>query len=232
MEPESRWYTSQRLRLHYVVWGDERKPPVLLVHGGRDHARNWDDVAAALVDEYSVYAVDLRGHGDSEWAIGGMYSMPEYTADIAAFVDQLGRGPLPLVGHSLGGGIVLQYTGVFPENVIRVAAIEGLGPGISEPRPAHLRMRDWIAQLKEFERRTPRHYRTLDDAITRMHEANPHLTPRMARHLAEEGVRRHEDGTYTWKFDNYLRMHSPYEFHLADAREIWNQIRVPVLLVR
>jgi pimeloyl-ACP methyl ester carboxylesterase len=106
MEPVSRWYTSQRLRLHYVVWGDERKPPVLLVHGGRDHARNWDDVAEALVDEYAVYAVDLRGHGDSDWAVGGMYSMPEYTADIAAFVDQLDRGPLPLIGHSLGGGIV------------------------------------------------------------------------------------------------------------------------------
>jgi pimeloyl-ACP methyl ester carboxylesterase len=232
MEPVSRWYTSQRLRLHYVVWGDERKPPVLLVHGGRDHARNWDDVAEALVDEYAVYAVDLRGHGDSDWAVGGMYSMPEYTADIAAFVDQLDRGPLPLIGHSLGGGIVLQYAGVFPQNVTRVTSIEGLGPGISEPRPAHLRMREWIAQLKGFEERTPRHYPSLNDATARMQEANPHLTPRMARHLAEQGVRRHEDGTYTWKFDNYLRMHSPYEFAIADAREIWNQIRVPILLVR
>lgn len=233
MEPISRSYLSQRLRLNYVVWGDEGNPPVLLIHGGRDHARNWDDVADALVaEDYAVYAVDLRGHGDSDWALGGMYSLPEFTADIAAFTDHLGRDPLPVVGHSLGGAVTLQYAGVFPDRVTRVAAIEGLGPGVREPRPAHLRMREWIAQLKDYEHRTPRRYRTLEAATARMQEANPHLTPRMAHHLAKYGVRRHEDGAYTWKFDNYIRMHSPYEFDIADAREIWNQITRPVLLVR
>jgi pimeloyl-ACP methyl ester carboxylesterase len=61
IEPESRFYRSQRLKLHYVVWGDERKPAVLLIHGGRDHARNWDFVAPRLLDDYCAYAVDLRG---------------------------------------------------------------------------------------------------------------------------------------------------------------------------
>jgi pimeloyl-ACP methyl ester carboxylesterase len=215
-----------------VVWGDESKPPVLFVHGGRDHARNWDFVADALVEDYAVYAVDLRGHGDSAWAYGSMYSLPEFTSDIAAFADMLGRDPLPLVGHSLGGAVVLQYAGTFPNRVSRVAAVEGLGPGVSEPRPAHLRMTRWIDQVRDFETRKPRFYRTLDDAVHRMQEANQHLTPEMARHLAEHGVRRHEDGSYTWKFDNYVRMHSPYEFMLADARELWNQIRCPVLLIR
>ncbi len=232
MEPVSRSYTSQRLRLNYVVWGDEGRPPVLLVHGGRDHARNWDFVAEALVPEFSVYAVDLRGHGDSDWAYGSMYSMPEYTADIAAFAAHLDRGPLPLVGHSLGGGIVLQYAGTFPDQVTRVATVEGLGPGVHERRPAHLRMSEWIQHQRGFEERQPRRYRSLEEAVERMHEANPHLTEAMARHLAENGVRRHEDGTYTWKFDNYVRMHSPYEFMIDDARELWNQIRCPVLLIR
>ena len=44
-EPISRYYCSQRLRLHYAVWGDEANPPLLLVHGNRDHARTWDQVA-------------------------------------------------------------------------------------------------------------------------------------------------------------------------------------------
>ena len=47
-EPESRYYYSQRLKLHYVVWGDEGKPPLMLIHGGRDHCRNWDAVFAVL----------------------------------------------------------------------------------------------------------------------------------------------------------------------------------------
>jgi len=232
MEPVSRSYTSQRLRLNYVLWGDERKPPVLLVHGGRDHARNWDFVAERLVAGYAVYAVDLRGHGDSDWAYGSMYSLPDFTADIAAFTETLGRDPLPLVGHSLGGAIVLQYAGTFPERVSRVAAVEGLGPGVMEPRPAHLRMSEWIKQVRDFEQRQPRRYATLEEAVDRMQEANKHLTPAMARHLAEHGVRRGADGTYTWKFDNYVRMHSPYEFMIDDARELWNQIRCPVLLIR
>ena len=231
-EPRSAFYRSQGLRLHYVCWGDEHKPPVLLVHGGRDHVRNWDAVAAGLVDRYAVYAVDLRGHGDSDWAGGSQYSVPEFVVDIAAFTDHLGRMPLALVGHSLGGGIVLQYAGVFPEQVSKVCAIEGLGPGISRHRPASLRMREFVQQIRSFEGRNQRRYQSIDAAVARMQEANPHLSETMARHLTVHGVRHQDDGSFTWKFDNYVRLHSPYEFNELDAREIWNQIRCPVLLVR
>ena len=232
MEPESRFFTSQRLTLHYVVWGDERRPPVLLVHGGRDHARNWDRVADGLKDEFCVYAVDLRGHGDSAWAVGSQYSMIEHVADIGAFFDHIDRDPMLLVGHSLGGGIALQFTGVMPERVSRVCAIEGLGPGIRSPRPASQRMRDWLRSTRDLEQRTARRYPSIEAATARMQEANPHLTPEMARHLTIHGTRRNDDGTYSWKFDNYERAHSPYEFNIGDAREIWNQIRCPVLLIR
>ena len=81
MEPESRFYTSQRLKLHYVVWGDDTRPPILLVHGMRDHARNWDAVAERLVDHFAVYAVDLRGHGDSQWSYGSLYSIVDFVYD-------------------------------------------------------------------------------------------------------------------------------------------------------
>lgn len=231
-DPESGYYVSQGLRLHYVRWGDPAHPPVLLIHGGRDHARNWDDVANALAERWCVYAVDLRGHGDSEWARGSMYSLPEHVADISAFADHLDRDPLPLVAHSLGGGVALQYAGVQPERVSRVCAIEGLGPGIGSRRPAHLRMRDFLRQIRDFEGRQPRRYPSLEAATRRMHEANPHLTERMAHHLTVHGSRQEPDGTYVWKFDNWIRLHSPYEFNIDDAREIWNQIRSPVLLVR
>jgi pimeloyl-ACP methyl ester carboxylesterase len=232
IEPESRYYDSQRLRLHYAVWGDERKPPCLLIHGGRDHARNWDAVAAALVEHYCLYAPDLRGHGDSDWAIGGQYSMPDFVLDIAALADVIDRDPLTIIGHSLGGGVSLQYTGVFPDRVLKVVSVEGLGPRIIERRPAFTRMRDWISQMRGLEKRKPRNYLTIDAAVKRMEEENPHLTKEMARHLTLHGVKQNPDQTYTWKFDNYVRMHSPYEFNVTDAREIWNQIRCPVLLVR
>jgi len=232
MEPETRYYSSQRLTLHYVVWGDERKPAVLLIHGGRDHARNWDFVAPGLLDEYCAYAVDLRGHGDSEWAVGSQYSMIDYVGDMAAFFEHIGRDRMRVVGHSLGGGISLQLAGVTPAHVSHVCAIEGLGPSLRPPRPASQRMRDWIKSIRDLEQRTPRRYDSIDAATRRMQEANPHLTAEMARHLTLHGTRKNDDGTLSWKFDNYERTHSPYEFNFGDAREIWNQIRSPVLLVR
>jgi pimeloyl-ACP methyl ester carboxylesterase len=230
--PQSRYYWSQRLKLHYAVWGAEASPPLLLIHGNRDHARTWDQVAVRLKERYCVYAVDLRGHGDSAWAVGGQYSLPEFVLDIAMLARQIDRNPLTIIGHSLGGAVALEYSGVFPDAVSKVVAIEGLGPPAREPTPASQRMRQWIGHMKEFDQRTPRRYSSTEDAVKRMLEENPHLTEEMARHLTIHGARENDDGTLSWKFDNYVRLHSPYEFNIAEAREIWNQIRCPVLLIR
>ena len=88
--PASHSYFSQRLRLHYVDWGNPDAPPLLLVHGGRDHCRNWDWVAEALREDYHIIAPDLRGHGDSQWMIGGSYAISEYVYDIAQLLHQAG----------------------------------------------------------------------------------------------------------------------------------------------
>ena len=230
--PISRYYWSQRLKLHYAVWGDESNPPLLLIHGNRDHARTWDQVAIQLKREFCVYAVDLRGHGDSQWSVGSQYSLPEFVLDVAALGRELDRNPLTVIGHSLGGAVALEYTGVFPQFVKKLVAVEGLGPPMREPVPASTRMRSWISQMQEFDTRKPRRYASLDDATKRMLEENPHLTADMARHLTLNGMRTNDDNTLSWKFDNYVRLHSPYEFNIAEAREIWNQIRCPTLLIR
>ena len=231
-EPKSEYYESQRLRMHYVVWeADSGKPPLLLVHGGRDHARNWDFVAAELLDRYTIYAPDLRGHGDSAWAIGGMYSLPEFTLDVATLANRI-PGKLTVMGHSLGGGVALQYAGTYPEKIEKLVSVEGWGPPDMRHVAAHNRMREWIDHMHNMEQRHPRQYRDIAEATKRMLEANPHLTPEMARHLTEHGARATADGTLVWKFDNYVRIMSPYEFNLEDARDIWAQITAPTLLIK
>jgi len=232
--PTSHYYYSQRLKLHYVDWGNVSKPPMLLIHGGRDHARNWDWVAQKLRDEYHILAPDLRGHGDSEWSRGGQYGLIDYVLDIAQLLDQLQLFPIVIIGHSLGGAISCQYSGIYPERVKHLIAIEGLGPPPEniQRRPAYQRMQTWIGQMQAFAGRHPRHYPSLQDAVQRMQDANKHLSAEQAYHLTLHGTYRNEDGTYTWKFDNYVRSHSPYEFNMDEARRIWGRITCPTLLVR
>jgi pimeloyl-ACP methyl ester carboxylesterase len=232
--PTSRYFFSQRLRLHYVDWGNAHLPPILLVHGGRDHCRSWDWVAADLRRSFHVVAPDLRGHGDSAWAIGSTYSMIDYVLDLAALLKTIDLFPITIVAHSLGARIVLQYAGIYPDRVAKVVAIEGLGPpaGLAKSPSAVARMLQWVREMQALARRHPKSYGMLDEAVTRMREANPHLSDEQARHLTVNGVIRHEDGTYSWKFDNFVRAVSPYLFNLEEAREIWSQITCPVLLVR
>ena len=66
--PTSHRFVSQRLDLHYLNWGNPGAPLLVLVHGGRDHARNWDWVAQALRYDWHIICPDLRGHGDSAWS--------------------------------------------------------------------------------------------------------------------------------------------------------------------
>lgn len=235
--PTSHQYVSQRLRLHYVDWGNEGAPPLLLVHGGRDHCRNWDWVAQALRDDYHIVAPDLRGHGNSQWSLGGSYSGADYVFDIAQLVHRLDLSRLTIVGHSLGGMISLLFTGAFPERVEKLISIEGFGPPPAmlkrrEATPPHERLSNWVDQLRELAGRKPRRYPTLEGAIERMREANPHLSEDQARHLTVHGVHQNEDGTWSWKFDNYLRAMTPFPPDREAVAGLLARITMPTLLVR
>jgi pimeloyl-ACP methyl ester carboxylesterase len=236
--PTSHIYFSQRLRLHYVDWGNESAPPLLMIHGGRDHCRNWDWVAARMRDRYHIIAPDLRGHGDSAWAIGASYSETNYIYDIAQLVHQRTAEPVTILAHSLGGSIALLYAGLFPETVKKVVAIEGLGPPpqmLEAMRTGTIeqRLRGWINMRRESAGRTARKYQTLEDATARMKEENKHLNEEQARHLTIHGAVQNEDGTYSWKFDNFARMGGgPTGLAAEDQHRLWGCISAPVLLVR
>jgi pimeloyl-ACP methyl ester carboxylesterase len=232
--PTSHRFVSQRLALHYLDWGNPDAPLVILVHGGRDHAHNWDWIAQELRSDWHVICPDLRGHGDSAWSPDGSYSMPYYVSDLAQLIHQTSDGPVSIVAHSLGGAISLRYAGLYPDRVCRLAVIEGLGISPLEERaanpPAEV-WRDWIDERRALSARTPRRYATMDQAFVRMTEENPHLEADRARHLMIHGMNRNEDGTYSWKFDNYVRSSLPMGITDDELHELWQAINCPVWLV-
>ena len=213
---------------------------MLLVHGGRDHCRNWDWVARDLSRDYHVIAPDLRGHGDSQWMIGGSYSTVDYVYDIAQLLHQKQMTPATIISHSLGASVSLLYTGLYPDTVKKLVAIEGMGlssaasarTAITADSAATGRLLDdWVRNTRRIAGRLPRRYPTLEEAFQRMQEENPHLSEAQARHLTIHGSNQNEDGTYSWKFDNYVRTNAPVGLTAQQVHHLYDRIACPTLLV-
>src|SRR4051794_3512685 len=204
-EPEDRFYESQGLRLHYADWGNAAAPPLVLIHGGLDHCRNWDAIARALQPRFHIVAPDLRGHGDSEWAKGSSYTLSDNVADLAGLLRVAGLKDAALVGHSMGGMVAQAYAGTFPDRVSRLAVLDGTFLSTSQPAPIAEQMLRWIDQLERISQYEPTSFRTIEEAAQRLSGRNKRLTPELAMHLARHGVRQSDDGLYRWKFDHYQR---------------------------
>src|ERR1700712_1978913 len=152
--PEARFYQSQGLRLHYSDWGNALAPARILVPGGLDHSRSWDEVARALRTNFHVIAPDLRGHGDSEWAKGSSYSQADHVYDLTGLIEQAGLDKVALVGHSMGGMVSLAYAGAFPDKVLRLAVLDGvIRFPAQQVKPIEVRIAEWVGDLDKTARR-------------------------------------------------------------------------------
>lgn len=234
--PTSNSFISQRLRLHYVDWGNRDAPPLILQHGGRDHCRSWDWVADELRHDWHVICPDLRGHGDSDWSPEGNYQMDSFVYDFAQLIHTLGHDEVTIVAHSLGGVIATRFTGLYPDKVRKLVNIEGLGAAKgtdAQRNPGDIgdRLRRWIEEKRGAAGRTPRRYDSLEAAYARMKQENGFLSDEQARHLTIHGASRNEDGSWSWKFDNYLNVWSATDIPYADKERLWQAITCPVLLI-
>lgn len=230
--PQSRTFVSHRLQLHYLDWGNEGTPILILQHGGKDHAHSWDMVARHFARDWHVIAPDLRGHGDSAWSMDGAYASPFFVADMAALLSHLGGEPVAMVAHSLGAAVALRQAGIMPESFTHLVAIEGLGLEDHFDRlPVEQRWQKYLHERAVAGTRQTRRYERMEDAVARMMEANGHLHEDLARHLTEHAVRPEADGMLAWKYDPALTLKFPEDISGAERRALWQRIDVPVWLV-
>jgi pimeloyl-ACP methyl ester carboxylesterase len=229
LPPRSRYLTANRLRHHLLEWGDHG-PVVLLLHGFLEHAHTWHLVAPHIAAAgYHVYALDWRGHGDSEWiGAGGYYHFPDYTADLFCIVPQLAERVV-LIAHSMGGGVAVMFAGSAPERVSALVSVEGLGLPDSDPDTTPERVRAWVSDLARVAERAPRRV-TLDAATRRLERGFMHFSTAAARYMAEHGTRPDDDAR-VWKFDPLHQTQSPQPYYVAQARAFWRRVTCPVLYI-
>jgi pimeloyl-ACP methyl ester carboxylesterase len=229
VQPRDRFVDANRLRHHLLEWGDGG-PVVLLLHGFLEHAHAWDLVAPRLAAAgLHVFALDWRGHGDSEWiGRGGYYHFADYAADLAGLVRALG-GRAAIVGHSMGASAALVYAGTEPERVRGLVCVDALGPGDTPVETAPDRFAAWVAALERTEART-RRVLSLAEAEATLAERFPRFSPAVACLMAEHGTRAEGEGR-VWKFDPLHQTPSPQPYYVAQARQFWRRIVCPVLYV-
>ena len=229
-DPWQHFYQAQRLRLAYWVWGSAEKPPLIFVHGFRDHSRSWERYIEPFVEHYRIIAPDLRGHGDSEWAKGAYYGILDFVPDLISLIDLVG-GKATVVAHSLGGSATLVAAGAYPDRFERIISIEGAGAMMQDPN-AHIVTPEWIRKWADRSRgneaREQRVYPTFEGCIERVMEANKALSREQAEHLARWAARP-IDGGYVWKFDPWILTRPASDIRRDEITAFWENVTCPVL---
>jgi pimeloyl-ACP methyl ester carboxylesterase len=223
---------------HTLTWdgrapGDTR-PTVLLLHGWLDLAWSFASLGESLAPAgRRAVAIDLRGHGETQWASpGSYYHFPDYVLDVDSLLPQLApeEPQLDLFAHSMGGTVAMLFSGARPQRVRRLVLAEGLGPPDMSPEILVDRTVSFLDGVARTRQTPPRPIASLADALTRMRAQNPELPETLGLFLAEKNTVVTPAGRM-WRFDPLHRTRSPSVFRLDQLRPFLARITAPVLAV-
>lgn len=192
--PADRYATVNGLRLHYLEWGVLGMPPLVLLHGIARVARSFDHLVSYFSRDYRVIAVDMRGHGDSDWHPQGAYMVEDYVADIEALIAHLGLMNLVVWGNSTGGRVAQMIGGRHPELVAAVIA-EDVGP----ERPAAVSNRRAGRMAREAEG-----WATREELLAQVKADNPRTADALLDALVRHGSKCSTDGRVILKRDSRI----------------------------
>lgn len=231
----SSFVTLRGLRHHLTCWGDPAlastaSPPLLLMHGWMDVGASYQFTVDALVHERFVIAPDWRGFGLSDPTPSDCYWFADYLGDLDALIDHLSPdAPVDLVGHSMGGNIVMTYAGVRPQRVRRLVNMEGYGVPGAKPEHAPKRLAQWLDELKTPQRM--RDYDSVDGVAAQLMKTNPRLPADKAEWLAAHWSRQDADGRWRILGDAAHKIVNPVLTRADDVIATWSRISAPLLWV-
>jgi esterase len=212
------------IRLHVLDWGPQDAPGLLLLHGGCLTAHTWDLVCLSLSSTFRCLAIDMRGHGDSEWPSDIDYRLDSFAADVLDVLATEFLAPPVLVGMSLGGLTAMKVAGTRHVRLSGLVLVD-VGP---EPRV------EGVQEILDF---TGSNYElgSVDEFVERAVLFNSRRKPEMLRRSLLHNLRELPNGRWRWKWD-WRRMEGERMKELeADQEGLWESVQrveVPTLIVR
>ena len=244
-ESSSQFIPLRGLNYHVHIWGDASlvtpdRPPLVMVHGWMDVGASFQFVVDALAQaegfERYVIAPDWRGFGLTETP-GALavdtYWFPDYLADLDALLDALlpfeTFGAIDLLGHSMGGNVVMSYAGVRPQRIRRLVNLEGFGLPATKPHQAPRRLAQWLDELKKPQ--TLRDYASVEEVAERLMKNNPLLPADKAAWLAPHWSAQIANGRWRILGDPAHKRVNPVLYEVPQVLETWKLITAPLLWV-
>ena len=217
-QPTDRTIRVNGLRIHYLEWGTADKQPLIMLHGIGRIAHTFDHIAPHFAARYHVMAVDMRGHGDSDWDPKGAYLVEDYVKDIEGLAQQLRLKNIVIWGNSTGGRVAQVFAGLHPELVAAVIS-EDVGP--ERPREIADGM---TARLKQEDERG---WASEEELLAQQKKGSARTGEDILRAYVQYGSKRRPDGRVIWKRD-------PAIGNGFVPTELWRfvrQIKAPIIYV-
>jgi pimeloyl-ACP methyl ester carboxylesterase len=226
--PEDHHVVLRGMRLHYLDWGGPDRglgvAPLLFLHGGGLTARTWDLVCLALRDRFHCFALDQRGHGDSEWSPGLDYDTDAHVGDLEMLVEHLGLERPVLVGQSMGALNGLTYASRHADALTALVLVD-MTPDVR--MQGAKRIFDFVAAPGELD--------SVEDFVERAIEFNPSRDPRLLRRSLLHNLRQLPDGKWTWKYDRRAMTRDRFDKisgEVSAVRDRLGAVTCPTLVVR
>lgn len=216
ISPEDHYFKVSNAWLHYVDWGGTGRPIVLL-HGLQDTARNWDHIASHLTSLGRVYALDARGHGDSEH-VPGHYQFSEFVLDVKAFLEELDAEDAVLIGHSAGGKYAFSHAAHNPSRLAGLIIVDMDPDAVN--KGSSVMFERYRSEGDEWD--------TLESVIERLRLREPKTSDQLLEHIAFIMTKRTDNQKLIWKRDRQVIL----EYERPDAWDTLSMIKVPTLIIR
>jgi len=227
MQPASRYLTCCEREIHFVEWGREDAPPLIMWHGLARTSRDFDDIAGALADTYRIICPDTIGRGLSQWSSDPdkEYCFAFYARIAQALVNQLGIDKMRWVGTSMGGALGIVAAATTLKGRITHLVLNDIGPALAAPAVERIKAYtgnppqfDTVTELEQFFRTIYLPYGWQSDA--------------QWRRMTETSTRRQPNGKVTPHYDP--AMVGQFIVH-PDDYDLWEEydaLDMPTLLMR